>query len=147
MTNHTTALDLDDIETRAARLHEYGQQGDGEGDTLAGEDVPALLAEVRRLRAELADQRAETQKLIRWHGEDETALKKMRGTVERLRAKLAAPRTLTESEHNAAWHAIEGAAGEDMADPGTVLNAVLHALGITPPATPAVSGAADSRQP
>ncbi|MGW0920149.1 hypothetical protein ACWD3J_14165 [Streptomyces sp. NPDC002755] len=44
-----------------------------------------------------------------------------------------APRTLTESEHNAAWHAFEGAAGEEGADPGTVLNAVLHALGITPP--------------
>ncbi|WP_405964794.1 hypothetical protein OG713_34660 [Streptomyces sp. NBC_00723] len=66
--------------------------------------------------------------------------------VRRLRAELIAPRTLTESEHNAAWHAIEGAAGEDMADPGTVLNAVLHALGVTPPAAAsAVSGAADSR--
>ena len=107
-----TSQQLDEIETRAARLYEYSQQGDGEGDTLAGEDVPALLAEVARLRA-----------------------------------ALATPRTLTESQHNRAWHAIEGAAGEDMADPGTVLNAVLHALGITPPGAPAVSGAADSRQP
>ncbi|QLJ01493.1 hypothetical protein HZZ00_10975 [Streptomyces sp. NEAU-sy36] len=60
----------------------------------AREDVPALVAEVRRLRA----------------------------------------RTLTESEHNRAWHAIEGAAGQEGADPGTVLNAVLRALGINPPA-------------
>ncbi|QLJ06815.1 hypothetical protein HZZ00_37950 (plasmid) [Streptomyces sp. NEAU-sy36] len=44
-------------------------------------------------------------------------------------------RTLTESEHNRAWHAIEGAAGQEGADPGTVLNAVLRALGINPPAT------------
>ncbi|MEV4440438.1 hypothetical protein AB0K09_15720 [Streptomyces sp. NPDC049577] len=43
-------------------------------------------------------------------------------------------RTLTESEHSRAWHAIEGAAGEEGADPGTVLNAVLRALGINPPA-------------
>jgi hypothetical protein len=43
-------------------------------------------------------------------------------------------RRLTELEHTAAWHAIEGAAGEDDADPGTVLNAVLRALDIDPPA-------------
>lgn len=43
-------------------------------------------------------------------------------------------RVLTLLEHDAAWHAIEGAAGEEGADPGTVLAAVLHALGIDPPA-------------
>jgi hypothetical protein len=43
-------------------------------------------------------------------------------------------RRLTELEHTAAWHAIEGTAGEDGADPDTVLNAVLHALDIDPPA-------------
>jgi hypothetical protein len=53
-------------------------------------DVPALLAEVRRLRS----------------------------------------RTLTEGEYNAAWHAVEGAAGEEGADPGTVLHAVLDRLRI-----------------
>lgn len=45
--------------------------------------------------------------------------------VRRLRA-----RTLTEGEYNAAWHAVEGAAGEEGADPGTVLHAVLDRLGI-----------------
>jgi hypothetical protein len=47
----------------------------------------------------------------------------------------AAPgrRRLTELEHDRAWHAIEGTASEDGADPGTVLAAVLHALGIDPP--------------
>lgn len=46
-------------------------------------------------------------------------------------------RILTESEYNAAWHAVEGAAGEEGADPGTVLHAVLDRLGIDlPPAPP-----------
>lgn len=44
-----------------------------------------------------------------------------------------APRRLTELEHDRAWHAIEGTTSEDGADPGTVLAAVLHALGIDPP--------------
>lgn len=43
-------------------------------------------------------------------------------------------RRLTELEHTAAWHAIEGAAAEEGADPDTVLNAVLRALDIDPPA-------------
>lgn len=47
-------------------------------------------------------------------------------------------RRLTEGEHDAAWHAIEGAAGEDGADPGTVLAAVLRALGIDPPGAAAL---------
>jgi hypothetical protein len=42
-------------------------------------------------------------------------------------------RILTPAEHSAAWHAIEGTAGEPDADPGTVLNAVLAALNIDPP--------------
>lgn len=45
--------------------------------------------------------------------------------VRRLRA-----RQLTPGEYNAAWHAVEGAAGEEGADPGTVLHAVLDRLGI-----------------
>jgi hypothetical protein len=57
-------------------------------------------------------------------------------TVSRRRAQ-AEPRSfrrqLTEPEHDAAWHAIEGTAAEDGADPGTVLAAVLRALNIDPP--------------
>lgn len=41
-----------------------------------------------------------------------------------------ARRALTFSEYNSAWHAVEGAAGEEGADPGTVLHAVLDRLGI-----------------
>lgn len=62
MSNPTPLTDrqLDEIEARAAHLYEYARQhGDGEGDTLAGEDVPALVDEVRRLRAELAAGRAQ----------------------------------------------------------------------------------------
>jgi hypothetical protein len=44
-----------------------------------------------------------------------------------------ARRILTPNEHDRAWHAIEGAAGAPGADPGTVLNAVLHALRIEAP--------------
>lgn len=42
-------------------------------------------------------------------------------------------RVLTSAEHDRAWHAIEGAAGEEGADPGTVLAAVLAALNIDAP--------------
>jgi hypothetical protein len=94
MTQPPTSLDLDAIEARAAALYEYATVDDAEGqaalDQLTGTDVPALVAEIRRLRA----------------------------------------RKLTFSEYNAAWHAVEGAAGEEGADPGTVLHAVLDRLGI-----------------
>jgi hypothetical protein len=52
--------------------------------------------------------------------------------AEVLRELLATPprRTLTPNEYDAAWHAVEGAAGEEGADPGTVLHAVLNRLGI-----------------
>ena len=39
-------------------------------------------------------------------------------------------RPLTPGEYDAAWHAVEGAAGDEGADPGTVLHAVLDRLGI-----------------
>ncbi|MFJ2225634.1 hypothetical protein ACIOFY_37030 [Streptomyces anulatus] len=45
-------------------------------------------------------------------------------------------RVLTEGEYSRAWHAVEGAAGEEGADPATVLHAVLRVLDIgTPPRT------------
>lgn len=52
-----------------------------------------------------------------------------------LRANLAGPdgeqrRVLTPNEYDAAWHAVEGGAGEEGADPGTILHAVLDRLGI-----------------
>jgi hypothetical protein len=62
MTN-PTALDLDEIAARAAALYEYATVTDQEGqdalEELTDTDVPALLAYVRSLRAELAAGRAQ----------------------------------------------------------------------------------------
>lgn len=87
-------LDLDLIEQRAAHLYEYEDLPD-DAEILTGTEVPALLAQVRRLQQPR--------------------------------------RTLTPAEYTAAWHAIEGAAGEPGADPGTILAAVLDALGTATP--------------
>lgn len=46
-----TPIELDEIASRAAHLYEYAPSVEGELETLAGTDVPALLAEVTRLRA------------------------------------------------------------------------------------------------
>lgn len=56
--------------------------------------------------------------------EGETAARASAGRTEGPR------RTLTPNEYDAAWHAVEGAAGEEGADPGTILHAVLNRLGI-----------------
>lgn len=45
-----TDLDLDEIDARAAHLYEYADLPD-DAEILAGTEVPALVAEVRRLRA------------------------------------------------------------------------------------------------
>jgi hypothetical protein len=84
----------------------YPVEANAEFAAHARADVPALLAEVRRLRT----------------------------------------RTLTEGEYDAAWHAVEGAAGEEGADPATILHAVLDRLGILRPGTSA-DGQDDGRQP
>jgi hypothetical protein len=64
------------------------------------------------------------------------------------------PRVLTPGEHDRAWHAIEGAAGQPGADPGTILSAVLAALNIQAPsaedeqaASAALRGRLASRTP
>ncbi|KPI31431.1 hypothetical protein OV320_2647 [Actinobacteria bacterium OV320] len=54
-------------------------------------------------------------------------------------------RPLTEGEYNAAWHAVEGAAGEEGADPGTILHAVLARLGIAWPGTAEQSAVEEQR--
>ena len=54
-----TEQQLDEIETRAAHLHEYALLDDepmqADADQLTGKDVPALAAEVRRLRPALTE--------------------------------------------------------------------------------------------
>ncbi|GAA2439168.1 hypothetical protein [Streptomyces glaucus] len=52
---------------------------------------------------------------------------------QRIAAGARKPYVLTPAEHDRAWHAIEDAAGEPGADPGTILRAVLGALQILPP--------------
>jgi hypothetical protein len=55
-------------------------------------------------------------------------------------AKTNPRRRLTELEHDRAWHAVEGLDWET-ADPDTVLNAVMRALDIDPPASPTARAA------
>jgi len=59
MTDQPTNLDLDDIEARAARLYERTATIDPNAHPDFGQltdaDVPALLDEVRRLRAQVAE--------------------------------------------------------------------------------------------
>lgn len=56
------------------------------------------------------------------------------GVSESAQSPTGAPtgphRTLTPNEYSAAWRAVEGSAGDEGADPGTVLHAVLDRLGI-----------------
>lgn len=56
-----------EIAARAAHLHEYSTRLDGEGDTLAGEDVPALLAELAAVRAERDQAQADSERLRAAH--------------------------------------------------------------------------------
>jgi hypothetical protein len=217
MTSPLTDQQLDEIEARAAHLHEYGDPTDTRTagwEELAGTDVPALLAEVRRQRdriaelevglndlaalvsqwcdratkaearvAELERPAVDSDTLAAWlsqrfdpRGPDwedlteddrsywEHHASAVRRAVSRGGFKAVAPdaasgatsaplgavqgssvsestqsptgaptaprRTLTPNEYDAAWHAVEGAAGDEGADPGTVLHAVLDRLGI-----------------
>ena len=54
-----TDQQLDEIETRAAHLHEYATLTDqplqADADQLTGKDVPALLADLRRARDRVAE--------------------------------------------------------------------------------------------
>lgn len=125
MTQHTppTELELDEIDTRALaatdgpweRYEDYGPYfyANTSGEYLRG---------VGDLNFGVGEQADADEAFVRHAQEDVTVLL---AEVRRLRA-----RALTASEYNAAWHAVEGAAGEDGADPGTVLHAVLDRLGI-----------------
>lgn len=63
-----TDTQLAEIDERAAHITEYGGATADE-ERLAGEDVPALLAEVKRLREELAREQEQTR-VVRLIGED-----------------------------------------------------------------------------
>ncbi|MEH0552538.1 hypothetical protein [Streptomyces sp. B21-101] len=201
MTNHTTALDLDDIETRANAATpgpwctdsweiyqgtEYepglsmwiGETCRGTTDleqdradaafvAAARTDVPALLAEIRRLRAELAEyevlnpQQCPKGVHADWLVDSEYAHVCPWCENERLRARVAelegganGPDTLPAwlhwrfGPHGQPWSDVPA---EDQALWEHQARAVRRAVargGFKPrPATPAVSGAAASRQP
>lgn len=96
-------------------------------DTEAGGTVRTLLDEIDRLRTQrryLLDQFATKDAKS---GDADRAVREFLGGEPAARETR---RVLTPSEYNAAWHAVEGAAGEEGADPGTVLHAVLDRLGI-----------------
>ncbi|KOU20936.1 hypothetical protein ADK52_25440 [Streptomyces sp. WM6372] len=68
-------------------------------------------------------------------GRLEEAIAGQRDMARQAGGAAAAPRRrLTELEHEAAWHAIDGLDWEAYPDADTVLNAVLRALDIDPPA-------------
>lgn len=90
------------------RSTRYGMETDGDIATLAaGRSDAESYANARFI----AHARTDVEELV--------------AEVRQLRA-----RALTASEYNTAWHAVEGAAGEEGADPGTILHAVLDRLGI-----------------
>jgi hypothetical protein len=66
-------------------------EADWELMVAARDAMPALVAEVRRLRAELAEQHSEVAKLVRWRQEDDAVATEQRATIARLRAELASP--------------------------------------------------------
>lgn len=139
----TAAEDWEQVQTDAAYIA-----------AMSPDVAAALVAEVRRLRAanaqldralsetiddrdqahEIADKLAYAvapEEVIGEHSSmncpwtNALDLVTPKAEVDKMRA-----RQLTASEYNAAWHAVEGAAGQEGADPGTVLHAVLDRLGI-----------------
>ncbi|QQZ56883.1 hypothetical protein IFE09_27170 [Streptomyces microflavus] len=113
-------------EVRRQLGQEILRAGEAEAALAAAPPAPADRAAFEALAAEFIEKRGE-------YGDSSIT-----DRARELRAVLAgeaqsARRRLTPREHDRAWHAIEGGVGEDGADPGTVLNAVLHALRIDPP--------------
>jgi hypothetical protein len=97
------ATRLDEIATRAAHLYEYVPMP-VEADHLAGEDVPALLAEVERLKAALAAAREATlDEAADWFDQRAAAepdqnyrARVMRGAANDIR-RLATPKAVAAS--------------------------------------------------
>lgn len=85
-TTPLTDSKLDEIAGRAASLHEYATLDDApfqaDADQLTGEDVPTLLAEIRRLRAHGAELQVGLNDLAalvsQWHSRAEKAEARVR---------------------------------------------------------------------
>ncbi|EGE40829.1 hypothetical protein GTY83_07220 [Streptomyces sp. SID4928] len=132
---------------------EYGEHADAVLAVLGAPADRAAEAKaattITRLRAERAELNRRLDCLRGDMRDMEHCLREQNAEFDRTRRAAAEPqparRRLTPSEHDRAWHAIEGGVGEDGADPGTVLNAVLHALRIDAP-TAAEEQAASPRR-
>jgi hypothetical protein len=68
-----------EIGARAGHLYEYSTSHDIEWDALAGEDVPALLAELAATREELAGQKRATE---RWRERAEKAEERLSAVLD-----------------------------------------------------------------
>jgi hypothetical protein len=96
-------------------------------------DRAAILREAAEIADRLMDERYGPDCSYAIGGQDVAReLRRMADEAQQPETQ-AARRVLTPNEHDRAWHAIEGAAGDPGADPGTVLNAVLRALRIDAP--------------
>lgn len=109
---------LAEIRTRLERARTtagLGLWADGEYETIVAAlaDVPALLAEVKRLREQVADLEVERAKLVRWHEEDARQLRRwgLRVAKTQQQVKDAQSRVTeleqqlaTAVEHRDYWH-------------------------------------------
>ncbi|MBK3546466.1 hypothetical protein [Streptomyces sp. MBT60] len=135
--------------TLECQLRDREEQWRREDDAAAASPAPADRAAVLREAADVVDKAADEHP-------DYYAPQGLYAAVDILRRLAAdaaagvqpptteaqpARRRLTPNEYDRAWHAVEGSAGEEGADPGTVLHAVLRALRIDAP-TPAEEQAA-----
>lgn len=118
---------LAEIDERAAHLFEYVPQTE-DADRLAGHDVPALLAEVERLRTEL----------VRWEGHDavtatlvsqvEQERDNARADVKRLSAVAKDLQNLVE-ELRTDWKRVDGERAEAKAERDQALTAITYLQG------------------
>jgi len=135
MTDHTTSPTNQQLDEIAAR-HEAATEGPWEA--VDATDSCTTLIRARSRAVGRVSSVADAEFVAHAPADVDFLL----AEVRRLRT-----RTLTEGEYDAAWHAVEGTAGAEGADPGTVLHAVLARLGIALPAPdgPAVVSAEATR--
>lgn len=115
---------LDEIAARAAALYEYGKPDDAAWEVLAGDDMPALVADLRLLRAVLDAEKQAHRFTLRQRNNRSTRLMHLRdlalaGDVEALVA--AAKDTLAASvdDHARCGEGASEAAGAPLAaEPG-----------------------------
>jgi hypothetical protein len=101
----------------------------GEAQLVAVADVAAWLS--KKAREYDARPKSRRENPADWL--DRLASKVERGAIRPGEQGGKERAVLTSTQYSAAWHAVEGTAGRDDADPGLVVNAVLDVLGISAP--------------